>query len=68
VELKKLLYTLREAGELLSVSEPTVRRLAETGELELIYVAKREPRITADSIVHYINRKKQETNSLQTPA
>lgn len=58
MELKKLLYRYDEVAELLSLSVTTIVRLAEGGELERVYVAEREPRITADSIRAYLERKK----------
>lgn len=56
VELKKLLYTYREAAALLSLKIPAIQRLAAAGELEVVYVTAREPRVTAQSMLDYLHR------------
>jgi hypothetical protein len=67
VELKKLLYRYDETARLVSLSVQSVRRLVEQGDLMRIYVMKREPRITAESIAEYLNRKNREqTRSAET--
>lgn len=53
IPLTKILYTYREAAELLSVSEDTVVRLCEERRLVRKYVRPRDPRVTAESIKAY---------------
>ncbi len=53
---KKLLVTYTEAAEMLSVSERTVRRLADRGDIIRINIGTRCPRIVVDSIVNYIKK------------
>lgn len=67
MELRKLLYRYDEAAELLSLSVQSIRRLVDAGELERVYVAGREPRITQESILDYVKRKKHKNGSLVHP-
>jgi len=67
MELRKLLYRYDEAAELLSLSKQSIRRLVDAGDLERVYVAGREPRITQESIAGYVKRKKQQNGTLVHP-
>ncbi len=51
---EKLLVTYAEAAEMLSVDERTVRRLSANGDLSLVNLGKRCPRIVVDSILEYV--------------
>lgn len=68
MELTKLLYRYDETAKLISVSVQTIRRLVDEGQLERVYVARREPRITRESIVSYVERKKRENGSRAHPS
>lgn len=67
MELKKLLYRYDEVSHVLGLSVQAIYRLVEEGELERIYVMKREPRITLKSITDYISKKTSLTSSLTNP-
>ena len=69
MELKKLLFTYREAAELLSVSVAHIRRLVESGQLTRLYIgsSKRSARVTAESLQGYVARKLQENGSYLHP-
>jgi len=51
--------TLRTRGAIalrLDTSERTVKRLADAGEIEEVYVAPRTPRIVEESVDRYVER------------
>jgi len=56
LELNKLLYTYGEAAQLLSTSCQSVLRLARSGELESVQVSPNQPRVTASSMLSYVER------------
>lgn len=67
IELRKMLYRYDEVAQLISLSLQSVRRLVDMGELERIYVARREPRITRESIISYVARRRHANGSLAHP-
>lgn len=60
----KHLFSYKQAAKFLSVSEHTVRRLAESGELVRIYVVPRCPRIFRESLVSVLAKRKVEQGFL----
>ena len=50
------LLTYAEAERILAVKRSTVVRLAKAGDLDLVYVRPRVPRIRADSIDRFMRR------------
>ena len=62
-ELTKSVYRYAEAAAALDCSVATVLRMVESLELERIYLRRREPRITRDSIVDCLRKKRAETSS-----
>jgi len=67
MELRKLLYRYDETAELISLSVQSIRRLVDEGELERVYVARREPRVTRESILSYVERKRHQNGSAVHP-
>jgi|GEM_PF-2142639 excisionase family DNA binding protein len=65
---RKLLLNYEQAAEFLNVSTHTVRRLAEAGELERIYVVPRSPRITHESLTAFLTKKRKEQGFATSPA
>lgn len=55
-EMKQLLYSYAEAGRLLSLRPEAVKKLVEGEELEILKIGPRQERITASSILSYLNR------------
>lgn len=51
------LVTITEACEALRVSRPTLYRLLDRGELEVVHVAERSPRVPLASLVRLMRRR-----------
>ncbi|UZX16812.1 helix-turn-helix domain-containing protein (plasmid) [Thermus sp. PS18] len=56
----KLLFTYKEAREVLSVSRSTLFRLLEAGKLKRVYPAPRSPRITRESLLAFLRSLEEE--------
>jgi len=58
----RLLVTLDEAGQMLSVSARTVRRMSQEGELPAILKVGHSSRISNQGIVEYVARLTKQTD------
>lgn len=54
----RLLYRYHELAELLGETEQAITRLVDAGELRRVYVSRGQARITAESALAYLRRKK----------
>jgi excisionase family DNA binding protein len=51
---ESVLITYREAAQLLSVSEETIRRMVSRSKLSSVYLSKRMPRIVRQDVIDFI--------------
>jgi len=57
IQMQEKLYSIREAMELLGVSDDTIRRMIKSGELDAVMVRNRW-RIRKESLDKYLKPKK----------
>ncbi len=59
IQMQEKLYSIREAMELLGVSDDTIRRMIKSGELDAVMVRNRW-RIRKESLDKYLKPKKED--------